>query len=283
MFITIFCGILDTKSGEVWYTNAGHNPPFIIRSGKKPELLTGGKSTAIGLDENSVFVKEKLILQPEDTLCLYTDGVTEAFNEKGEQFQEERLIDVLSVHQKETSEELVKGVLGAIKLFSQHLPQSDDLTLMVLRYFPESKKYAEGLTPDTLITLRNDISEIQSLKDTWFKFARENNLSDQIIYDVGLALEEMVSNIIYYGYEDKKEHQIAVRLNLKNEKLVLEISDDGKEFNPLQYPQPDIKKPTGDREVGGLGIYIVRKIMDELQYHREPGKNILVMKMRLTK
>ncbi|MBU1727168.1 MAG: SpoIIE family protein phosphatase, partial [Candidatus Omnitrophica bacterium] len=86
MFITIFLAILDTQTGELYYTNAGHNPPFIRRRAQGIEVLDKAKSLAIGLDERTVFEKEKVVLQAGDVICLYTDGVTEAFNEGHEQF-----------------------------------------------------------------------------------------------------------------------------------------------------------------------------------------------------
>lgn len=274
MFITIFCAIMDIKTGETWYTNAGHNPPLLITVGTKPEFLAGAKSTAIGLDGKAVYKKEKLILQPGDTICLYTDGVTEAFNEKDEQFGEERLVDLLFHRRKESVEGLVNGVLGKIKLFAGGLAQSDDVTLLALRY---------GFNREMVIIVKNDISQIQGLRDKWLKFARGNNLSEEIIQDVNLALEELVSNIIIHGFEDKNEHEITVRIGIKDEKLAVEISDDAKYFNPLDHPEPEIEKPIEERDIGGLGVHIVRNIMDELDYRREHGKNILVMKKKLRK
>jgi len=274
MFITIFCAILDIKTGEAWYTNAGHNPPLVIADGIKPEFLTGAKSTAIGLDGKAVYLKDKLVLQPGDAICLYTDGVTEAFNEKGEQFGEERLVDFLSIRRRESVEGLIRMLLEKIKLFSTNLAQSDDLTLLALRY---------GFNKEITVTVKNDISQIQGLRDKWLKFARGNNLADEIIQDVNLALEELVSNIILHGFEDNNEHEITVCIGIKEEKLVVEISDDAKYFNPLEHPDPDIEKPIEERDIGGLGVHIVRKIMDELDYRREQGKNVLVMKKQLRK
>ncbi len=131
--------------------------------------------------------------------------------------------------------------------------------------------------------MKNDISQIQGLRDKWLKFARGNNLSEEIIRDINLALEELVSNIIIHGFEDKNEHEITVGIGIKEEELIVEISDDAKYFNPLEHPEPEIEKPIEERDIGGLGVHIVRNIMDELNYRREHGKNILVMKKKLRK
>ena len=134
----------------------------------------------------------------------------------------------------------------------------------------------------TLI-LKNDISEIEGLAKAIVDFGKENNLSDKVIYDINLALEEVVGNIISYGYEDNSEHQIIIHFGLRDKELILEVTDDAKPFNPLEVPEPDIEKPIEERQVGGLGIYLVRKLMDKVEYKREQGKNILVMKKEIKK
>ena len=133
----------------------------------------------------------------------------------------------------------------------------------------------------TLI-LKNDLSEIQRLAKTIAKFGKKHHLSDRVIYHINLALEEVVTNIISYAYEDNNEHHIIVHIGLKDNQLILEVKDDGKLFNPLEVPTPDIDTPLEERQVGGLGIYLVHSSMDTLEYKREQGKNILAMKKNIT-
>ena len=134
----------------------------------------------------------------------------------------------------------------------------------------------------TLI-LKNDLSEIEGLAKTIVDFGKENNLSDKVIYDINLALEEVVSNIIFYGYEDNSEHRIIIHFDLRDKELILRVTDDAKPFNPQEVPEPDIGKPIEERQIGGLGIYFVRNLMDKVEYKREQGKNILVMKKEIIK
>ena len=131
----------------------------------------------------------------------------------------------------------------------------------------------------TLI-LKNDLCEIQSITDAVADFGVEKKISDKVICDCILALEEVFSNIVHYAYRDECEHQIEIQINLSAEELVLEIRDDGKPFNPLEIPEPDIAKPFEEREIGGLGIHLVRNSMDQLDYSFKQGKNILTMKKR---
>jgi serine/threonine-protein kinase RsbW len=95
-----------------------------------------------------------------------------------------------------------------------------------------------------------------------------------------LVLEEIVTNVILYGCEDGLEHEISVRLSWEDPYIKLEVEDDGRPFNPLEAPPPDTGKPLAERQVGGLGIHLVREMMDELEYRRENDKNLLTLKTK---
>lgn len=140
MFVTLFYGILNTKTGEILYSNAGHNPPLIIRKGERPLYLEKSGSVAIGAMEDMTFKTEKLRLLPGDYLFMYTDGVTEATNKKEELFSEERLIEEISNIRKKPIQELVSGIMQKIDSFAHGMPQADDITMMVLKFYGKSSK-----------------------------------------------------------------------------------------------------------------------------------------------
>ena len=125
------------------------------------------------------------------------------------------------------------------------------------------------------ILIKNNLSEIERLSKAVAEFGKKNNLSSEVIYDVRLALEEVVSNIINYGFEDNYEHQISIEMNLQGETLTMKIKDDGKPFNPLEVKSTNLEKPFDEREIGGMGIHIVRKLTDKILYKREKGNNVL--------
>ena len=132
------------------------------------------------------------------------------------------------------------------------------------------------------LALKNDLSEIERLAQSMTAFGAQHHLAIETVHDVNLALEEVVANIILYGYEDEREHQITVDIYVQKKSLTLEICDDARPFNPLENPDPDdLDKPLEEREIGGLGIYLTRTLMDELEYKREQGKNLLWMKKKL--
>ncbi|MDD5085872.1 MAG: SpoIIE family protein phosphatase [Candidatus Omnitrophica bacterium] len=135
MFITIFCGVLNLKSGEVFYVNCGHNPPLVLRSGGESELIKGPGGPAVGIFAGLNYEKGRFLLGVSDTVCLYTDGVTEAFNERREQFSLERLKKELAANKNDSVRRIIERSVEGIKSFVRGAPQSDDITLLALRYF----------------------------------------------------------------------------------------------------------------------------------------------------
>lgn len=137
MFVTIFCMILDVETGRIQFANAGHNPPLICKDKENFEFLDLPKGCIAGVLENSKFESRELVLKPNDTLFLYTDGVTEAMNPKNELFSEERLKKALlnlKKHNIQNVVDIIYGVNQEIKLFTKGTFQSDDITMLVLKY-----------------------------------------------------------------------------------------------------------------------------------------------------
>jgi serine phosphatase RsbU (regulator of sigma subunit)/ABC-type amino acid transport substrate-binding protein len=133
-FVTVFCGILNVHSGEVYYTNAGHNPPFLLRQNGAVEGVEGPRSTIVGVDEDAVFHEATFTLLPGESICLYTDGVTEAFNVEREMFSEERFQEELASYPQGSMHVLVQAILSRVKAFAGEMPQTDDITVLALQY-----------------------------------------------------------------------------------------------------------------------------------------------------
>jgi len=134
MFVTVFYGILETSTNLYRYVNAGHNPPILIRSGSdQTETLSTAGGIALGIFEDIELQESHVQLQPGDLLIHYTDGITEAFNDKGEEFGEERLVEVILTNRTLTAADLVKATIAAVEAFADGYPQTDDITLIVLK------------------------------------------------------------------------------------------------------------------------------------------------------
>ena len=134
MFVTMFYGILNTKTGEIEYCNGGHNPPFLVRSGGKIEPLEVKGGLILGAMEDFDFQSNKIKLDKGDILFLYTDGVTEAMNPKNEEFADERLKDSLNKKNSAPLDDMIESVMMDVYQFADGAPQADDITTLVVRY-----------------------------------------------------------------------------------------------------------------------------------------------------
>jgi anti-sigma regulatory factor (Ser/Thr protein kinase) len=126
--------------------------------------------------------------------------------------------------------------------------------------------------------LKSDLSELKTLCRHLNKFGQVTGLSEAIITDVNICLEELFTNTVSYGFEDDLEHIIRLTFKLDSHVLTLNVEDDGIPFNPLEKKDPEIPADLIDVRIGGLGIHIVRKLMDDIQYKRKRGKNKLTLK-----
>ena len=131
------------------------------------------------------------------------------------------------------------------------------------------------------IQLKNNLTELERLSQIVNEFGEAHRLSPKTLYALNLSLDEILTNIIYYGYDDTNEHPVIIRVSLKDEELTAEVEDDGKPFNPLEAEKPDLEKPLEERQVGGLGIHLVMNLMDTVEYKRQGNKNLLVMKKKI--
>ena len=133
------------------------------------------------------------------------------------------------------------------------------------------------MTTPLELTLLNRRSEIARLQDRLEAFALQHGLPPKVLHEVQLALEEHLTNVVNYAFKDRGEHQIKVCVQLRNSELRIDVEDDGVPFDPLKHQAPDLSLPIEEKPVGGLGIHMMRKSMDRLEYRRASGRNILVM------
>ena len=127
------------------------------------------------------------------------------------------------------------------------------------------------------VRLGNHYSELPRLIASVEEFLESHDAPVNVAYKAHLALEEMCTNVIKYGYDDKEKHEILIFLSQQPHRLSIRIEDDGHEYNPLATAAPDLDKPLAERPIGGLGIHLVKKSMSAIEYHRENGRNILEM------
>jgi anti-sigma regulatory factor (Ser/Thr protein kinase) len=129
--------------------------------------------------------------------------------------------------------------------------------------------------------IKNDVSELEAVAQTFNDFNKEQQLPAKVGNAIDLALDEILNNIILYGYEDKDQHFIDIIISLEDDHILLEIKDDSREFNPLDVPKPDTNSEMVERPIGGLGLHLIRNMMDEIHYTYQNNRNCLLMKKKL--
>ena len=129
--------------------------------------------------------------------------------------------------------------------------------------------------------LKSNLSELDALCQKLEKFGQSMGLSKKCIFEANLALDELFTNIISYGFDDKNEHTISITIALQNDELVVNIEDDGIPFNPTNAETPDLECTIEECRIGGLGIHLAKNLMDEVCYQRCKDKNILTLKKKI--
>lgn len=129
--------------------------------------------------------------------------------------------------------------------------------------------------------LKNDLAELKDLCQHCEQLGQSFGLPERFVFQTNLALDELFTNIVSYGFKDQKEHHIAITITVDHKVLTLHIEDDGVPFDPVHAPEPDLTCSMEDTKVGGLGIHLIKNIMDEISYKRVNGKNVLILTKHL--
>ena len=131
------------------------------------------------------------------------------------------------------------------------------------------------------IRLPADPKEIERLNRIVRQFGDLHEVPGRTLYAVNLALDELVTNVILHGYDDRKDQEVKAQLTVQEGVITAEVEDGGRAFNPLDAPTPDLNAALDERELGGLGIHLVRSLMDRVEYRREGEKNVLTVRKRI--
>lgn len=268
MFVTAFLAVLDLKNGVLEYVNAGHNPPFIYdESGY--HMMEVKRNMVLGGLDNVQYASEKWQMRKGQRIFLYTDGVSEAQNKSGEFYGEERLRKSLEQDMQSTRH-TISCVQKDVSDFADGAEQSDDITMLELLYC--------GLEEDLLV-VKAEISETAKVLQTVSADMEAKGVSPEGQSKIMVACEEIFSNVAQYAYKDGG--MVRIRSTVAYGKYLLRFIDNGLAYNPLEKPDPDISSKAEDRDIGGLGIFIVKQMMNEVNYERIDEQNILTVGVKL--
>ncbi len=270
MFVTAWMGLLNTKTGLVTFANAGHNPPLVKHADGSFTYLKTRPGFVLAGMEGIRYRKNEYQLEKGDVIYLYTDGVTEAMNTENALYGENRLLEVLNKNAASDTQAICDAVKADVDLFAGEAPQFDDITMLCLKFNGEKSASMKEIT--VAATVEN-IETVTAFINEQLE-AAECPMKAQMQIDI--AIDEILSNIVHYAYGEKVG-DVTVRIDfLDNPKsAVLTFTDSGVPYSPLEQSDPDISLSAEERKIGGLGIFMVRKTMDDMTYEFKDGMNIL--------
>ncbi len=228
----------------------------------------------IGAVDGVVYGEGRAELSRGDRLLLFTDGVTEAMDESQQLYSRERLTGMLSSRDFESVEALVRATVDEVWRFQGDAVQADDVTVLAVEYVGEAEDEARATLE---LSLSNRLEEIDRLNSAFNEFAEQNGVPTAARRSANLVFDELLNNTISYAYDDDGDHTIDVRIELARGRLAITIADDGKPFNPFGAKPPDVTYSIEERQVGGLGIHLVRNMMDEVSYNRRTDENEVIL------
>ena len=272
MFVTVWFGVLDLRDGTLRAVNAGHEYPILKKPGGDFELVKDIHGFVVGGFASSKYREYELKLDPGAKLFLYTDGVTEASNVDSVLFGTGRTLEVLNKNKDAGPETVVQSVNNAISEFCGSAPQFDDITLMCLEYF------GKGNTEMKEITVEAKIENIPEVTDFVNGELEKLECSLKAQMQIDVAIDELLGNIARYAYGGSGGNA-TVQIRAKEEPKAVELTfiDGGTPYDPLKKDDPDISLGADEREVGGLGIFLVKKTMDDMKYEYKDGQNRLTV------
>lgn len=270
MFVTGWIGILDLTTGILSYTNAGHNPPILIHANGETDYLPCDPNFVLGRRRRVNYIEEQIKLSVGDKLILYTDGVTEAQSPDEDFFGDERLLPLIRSAGDQAPAELVRTVRSAIDAFEGGRDHHDDATILTL-FFKEYLK-AEPMKSKTFFLNKESFDSVLSYIEGC---CVESGCDEETVGQITVACSEILSNLDSYAYENGGD--VEIQSKCRDNRMTLIFRDNGQPFDPLRNQDPDVTLPLSERRRGGLGIYIVKKLMSDVSYEYVDRQNVLTI------
>ena len=284
LFVTVCYVVFDPGTGSIEYASAGHPTPLRRSADGRVVVLPTNFDTALAVIPGLSYVTLHDQLEAGETLLLYTDGVTEAFDRTGEAFGDLRLHSWFAQSRADRgADAIVDDLVSKVHAFVSGAQASDDLTCLVLNRQPGE---CTMTVPPTSVTMTNKVllqelslptrlSEIERLADEVSAALPDR---PDLAFAANLCLEELITNIITHGLQGAPDRIIQVRLSMSDEWLEIVLKDDAPPFDPFkEVPEPDFDMALEDRPIGGLGVHLVKTLMDDAHAHYDGSGNLIVM------
>lgn len=265
MFVTVWFGILDLTTGNVMAANAGHEYPVIKHRDGNFELFKDKHGFVIGGIDTAKYRDYELKLGLGDSLFLYTDGVPEANNKNLELFGNERMLKALNSAADDSPRSILAAVNNAINDFVGDAPAFDDITMMSIKF--------NAIQNENSITTHPDMNSVSVVSQFLNNRSEHFKLQPKLKNKLQIAVDEIYSNIMRYS----TAKTATVFCEKQENSVVLTFVDDGVEYDPTAAKEPDVTLSAEDREIGGLGIFMVKNTAQSMEYSREGNKNKLTI------
>ena len=270
LFVTVWLAVIEISTGRGLAANAGHEHPVLRRADGRYELITYRHSPAVATMEGIRFREHPFEMYPGDRLFVYTDGVPEATNAVNELFGPERMLDALNRDPDASPEELLHTVRKEIDAFVGDAPQFDDITMMNFCYngAPCAKELKLEAVDENLGRVLEFVDgELEAL-----------DCPQKTQMKIDVAVEEIFVNIAHYAYKPETGLAlIRIETGSDQKRISITFRDWGVPYDPLAKPDPDVTLSAEERQIGGLGIFMVKKSMDEMKYEYADGQNVLTI------
>ncbi len=262
-FVTAFLGVLNLKTYEFNFVNAGHERPF-IKHNNECKRLDVKSNFVLGLEEDFVYEQETIKLEEGDTILLHTDGLNEAINSNQEEFGYQRIID--SINKDEEPKLNIETVIKDLEEFEGEEEQFDDITIIAFKVKNNIKAFSyKNPTYDDILDLTSKVEECLE------------GINPATLSKIGIVIDEVMNNIISYG-KTKTNKTLMVTVEKVGEGATLTFIDNSHPFNPLSKQKHTIPENMEKGIVGGVGISIITSISKECEYTYSNNKNILIIK-----
>ena len=271
MFVTVWLGILDLKTGLLKAANGGHEYPVLKKYNGEYELYKDKHGFVLGGMEGSKYQSYEIMLEKEDRLFVYTDGVPESTDQDNRMFGTDRIVQILNEQPSDTAEESIRRMMHGIDAFVQDAPQADDITMLSFVWHGPAE--TDEITMDALI---ENVPEVTAFAD---RILEKAGCPVKANMQIDVAIDELFSNIALYAYAPETgKASVRVEIEENPKAAVITFTDRGIPYNPLDKEEPDITLSAEERRIGGLGIHIVRKTMSDMKYEYKDGQNILTIR-----
>ncbi len=266
MFVTVWLGILEISTGKMKCANAGHEYPAIMRRDGAFELLKDKHGFVLAGMEGARYREYELELNTGDRLVVYTDGVPEATDSSNTLYGTDRMLQALNDAKGGTCRQLLEALHRDVDAFVNGADQFDDMTMLCI----EMRDMASAMKKIQLTPVLDKLPEATAFfEDT----LSASNVPAKVVTRVNIAVDEIFSNIARYSGASC----VTLGCALSEGKVTLRFSDNGRPYDPTGRPDPDTTLSAEERDIGGLGIFMVKKAMDQVSYEYTDGLNILTL------